>query len=136
MNFTTLDSVGELDFCGPVGDVGPVGSVGNTGSAGRLNLGSWISKTVGASILAATDGFITATISGTNIGDQGYLTGLTDGNNPPTTIRIYSGFGQGPGATPNSSGLMFPVRSGDFYKVILNTVSGTPIATMQFISAG
>jgi hypothetical protein len=66
--------------------------------------GAWASKTNATSYLASTDGIVTAiTTTG------GYLTGKTDGSNPPSTIRS--------GGVSYATSITMPVKKGDYYNV-------------------
>lgn len=71
--------------------------------------GSWASKNNNESYEAASDGFVCAyTTSASNI------IGYTDGDNPPATIRQ-----RGPTSFNDTyQSLIFPVRKGDFWKVV------------------
>jgi hypothetical protein len=73
--------------------------------------GAWIVKSGNTVYLAVTDGFVSGYVTLTS-GD-GYIVGYTDSSNPPTTVRVndYQGWAGG------TSGMMMPVRKGDYWKV-------------------
>ena len=71
-------------------------------------LGSWLSRNKDTVYEAATDGFVCAYSNA----ESGAVTGYTDGNNPPTTIRMRDN-----SELANYHNLMMPVKSGDFWKV-------------------
>jgi len=70
------------------------------GKHGDEQFGAWVSRSANTSYLAATDGLVCfCTASSTT-----WTTGTTDGNNPPTTIRV------------SGNGGSFFVRKGDYWK--------------------
>lgn len=71
--------------------------------------GAWESKSKDTVYRAATDGFVTAHCFSANSQVYGY----TDYSNPPTTLRIQN---QGP-ANNTHSGILMPVKKGDYYKI-------------------
>jgi hypothetical protein len=82
------------------------------GQGGLLNLfGAWDTKALNTVYQATTDGFVSARIQSGD--DWSSLSGLTDGSNPPTTVRTKNTSGIGAG----DSGVSFPVRKGDYWKV-------------------
>ena len=94
-----------------------------------LQLGDWVSKTIGTSYLASTDGFVTAFIDlPSSGGSAGGIIGYTDASNPPTTARA-KGY-----VTQNleDSSVSFPVKKGDYYKVSQSGGSGSSTG-MYFI---
>lgn len=101
----------------------------------RWELGAAVSKTLGTTYQALSDGVVVATIdcSGTT---AGYLTGYTDAASSPATVLSRGGctYVAGEGLVLYD-GLSFPVKSGDYYKVTV-TVTGAypnPTGTMHFI---
>ena len=77
-----------------------------------LKLGDWESKSIGTSYLASTDGVVTAYAEAGST-----CNGYTDSSNPPTTQRQKSG----DAASPDS--ISFPVKTGDYYKVVANVAA-------------
>jgi len=78
--------------------------------------GTWTAKSSGTSYLAATDGILTVEV--VDAGSGSYATILTDGSNPPTTVR-----GR-PGANSSGSNVAMgscPVKKNDYYKVNFTT---------------
>jgi hypothetical protein len=128
-SFVVLNPNGSIKINLLKGNTGAIGSTGATGPAGaNFSLGAWSLGAVNTSVLAATDGFVLATMVG-GVGGSGSLQGFTDGSNPPTTLRaagdcLSSSF---PG------GLIMPVRAGDFWKLTATTASGTPTTTVYWI---
>ncbi|HAJ57218.1 MAG TPA: hypothetical protein DCL35_05555 [Candidatus Omnitrophica bacterium] len=102
----------------------------------KTTLGSWdATKTKNTVYQAATDGFVVAygpVNNNKGYGDNPWLHGLTDGNNPPVTKRASCDFLGGWG-TDNNTIMTFtmPVRKGDYWKV---TTVGN--ATVYWISLG
>ena len=73
-------------------------------------LGAWESKDNNTVYQAATDGFVMAYCNST----QHRIIGYTDGNNPPTTIRIRD---HAAGPSVDNASITMPVRKGDYWKV-------------------
>jgi len=73
-----------------------------------LMLGDWVSKTVGTSYQASTDGFVTGYISDSNTVVYVY----TDSSNPPTTVRSKNVTGNW-----QAAGAGCVVKKGDYYKM-------------------
>lgn len=76
------------------------------------SLGAWVSRSFGTAYQAATDGFVVAHL----VGATDEMRGLTDGSNPPTTIRCKSE------ATEGS--ITMPVKAGDWWKVTKSAGAG------------
>lgn len=105
-----------------------------TGPIGSL-LGSWAVKAIDTSHLAATDGFVVATIYGTDV--LGYITGLSDAANPPTTVRCYASAGYVvAGSNMYRNSFTLPVKKGDYYKVTLTNVIGSCDTIINWIPLG
>lgn len=88
-------------------------------------LGSWVAKAVTTIYQAASDGFVTAYVTGTNT----IISGYTDSSASPTTKRVTSHSG----TVDQPGGITFPVKKNDYYKVTRDTGS---TVTMYFISLG
>jgi len=97
-------------------------SVGQGGTGvitGLPSLGSWVSKTVGTSYLAETDGFIVGAIRARQpSGGESYV--YTDSSNPPTTARVTAVMWDGVALVP----FCVAVRKNDYYKVTSGSESG------------
>jgi len=79
------------------------------GSEGDSCFGEWATKVNDTVYLAETDGFVI--MKATAIGS--WISGYTDGSNPPTTVIISNWVD----STQGSRSLMFPVRKDDYWKV-------------------
>jgi prepilin-type N-terminal cleavage/methylation domain-containing protein len=93
--------------------------------------GTWVAESVGTTYQAATDGFVVVYNYLNNNND--YMYGYTDSSSNPTTLR--AAFGLNNGVQNGVYGyypFMFPVRKGDYYKVI---TPGFSSATMYFLPA-
>lgn len=84
-------------------------------------LDTWASKSDDTVYQAATDGFVCAHANFTN----GAMSGYTDGNNPPTTVRTMGGCNPADSADLND-GITMPVKTGDYWKVTVTGYTGTP----------
>ena len=99
-------------FVNSSGDILNDETITNDDNYYALQLGDWISKSVGTSYAALTDGFVTFISSGYR-----QTTGYTDSSNPPTTARVACD--QSIGDTPyNNVGFTMPVKKGDYYKLV------------------
>jgi hypothetical protein len=79
--------------------------------------GTWASKANNTNYLAASDGIVCAW---RNEGTSDTSQGLTDGSNPPTTVRIQD--------TGSKASITFPVKKGNYWKVTnISTVYWLPI---------
>lgn len=88
--------------------------------------GSWLSRSNNTVYPAATDGFVNAFNPSELILD---IKGLTDGSNPPTTVRMHSQLNSFSIGVSNGGSIMFPVKKGDYWKV-------TGAATVYWIPIG
>jgi len=77
-----------------------------------VGFGSWLARAAATVYQAATDGFVVAYAQ--NVGAGSYVTILSDGANPPTTIRVNAAGG---GAVNSSA--MCPVRKDDYWRANL-----------------
>jgi hypothetical protein len=89
------------------------GPQGPTGGAPAL--GAWQEKSINTTYLAATDGFVSARAWSNNKVSL-CLIGLTDGSNPPNTIRSEELVQNNP-ASSLAISIMMPVRKGDYWEV-------------------
>lgn len=109
---TVYSSVGGFRF--------PDGTVQTTAatSSPPSQFGEWETRLFGVTYQASTDGFVVATIGADEGGGDVYLRleGYTDSSNPPTTLRAASRDRTGDYDTDES--VFFPVRGGDFWRVI------------------
>ena len=71
-------------------------------------LGTWVSRTIGTTYQATTDGFVLANYSSAG----SHIIGYTDSASAPTTVRV-----KDPTDGGNGGGICFPVKAGDYYKV-------------------
>lgn len=112
---------------------GTLNASGNT-TLGTTQNFSWNAKSVDTVYQAASDGLVVATIdTSAGGGTFGYLTGLSDAANPPTTLRG--------GANADSSSLAYgtltmPVRKGDFYEIVSHSGAGSPTYTIFWVPLG
>jgi len=128
---TTASKVSGTSFTGLDSIPAGAGVIPSANVPAQVGLGTWVSKTVGSSYQASTDGFAVC------FGDAAAVRGqqiamYSDSSNPPTTLRgrYGSGVDQGSGAT-----ITIPVRKNDYYKCTWSaTDAGTP--TLYFISSG
>lgn len=87
-------------------------------------LGKWETKAIDTVYQALTDGFVVAWYKRdakrtTPRVSTAVCRGYTDGNDPPTTLRSYNGAHYYGGTTGSlTSGVSFPVRKGDYWKVV------------------
>jgi hypothetical protein len=90
------------------------------------SLGAWSSKSNNTVYTAASDGFVMAQRE--NISAD--LVGYTDSNNPPTTQVAIEGLNSSPeNDTKHYASIMFPVRSGQYWKVTgATTVYWVPLS--------
>ncbi len=101
---------------------GNITSIVNDSFTGEL--GSWESKSTGTTYQATTDGFVTA--YGTGGAATGIsLTGYTDSSSTPTTIRVYQVIQSGLVNPDSPQAISFPVKKGDYWKVVIATGSAT-----------
>lgn len=79
-----------------------------------VSLGDWDSSTYSINTIyqASTDGFVCATING---GTTAGLTGITDANSEPTTVRLRTYAEEVEGTVYQC--LTMPVKSGDYWKI-------------------
>jgi hypothetical protein len=98
----------------------------------QVGFGDWVSKSKDTVYQAATDGFVTAYTTFTNVA-QMTITGFSDANNPPTTVRAIQDIYTYEVNTDSrySWTITFPVKKGHYYKV-----TSTHTVTMQWISLG
>ena len=102
----------------------------NVSTASTTWLGSWAAKSVSTVYLAATDGFVTA-FGQTTSTSPGSITILSDGANPPTTLRFSMTQN---GGTNYDLSATSPVRKNDYYKI---TISGnTSFSSGYFLPLG
>jgi hypothetical protein len=93
----------------------------------QVGLGAWTTFSTGSNLQASTDGFVMA--YGSNSGGQGVISGYTDSNSTPSTLRATNrSYTAG-----ESASIMFTVRKNDWYRV---DVSGMTSKTAYFISIG
>ncbi len=92
---------------------------------------SWVAKSSGTEYLAATDGFVVCIIDGSS-GD-GIATGKSDNTAHPTTERAKVSVSS---VTHAFDSIMFPVKSGDHYSVIITTNSGSITNVMYWVPMG
>jgi len=97
------------------------------GSLGGGKLGVWESKTGNIVYQAPTDGFALAYTDRTNYDVAGY----TDSSNPPTTLRTRNSAGYYAG-----NGVSFPVRKGDYWKVVFTLYGSTGTTYVYWIPSG
>ena len=95
-------------FVNTAGDI-TASSITNDDNSFGKQFGTWVSRTIGTSYLAATDGFVCVS---TTESQNTSIFIYTDSSNPPTTIRIA---GRHDGVT-GMEGLTCPVKKGDYYK--------------------
>jgi hypothetical protein len=104
---------------------GPQGPTG-----GAPSLGAWQEKSVNTAYLAATDGFVSARVMSPHVASL-LLIGLTDGSNPPGTVRSHA-LCQDNLTSSRAISIMMPVRKGDYWAVqcfcegLLNNVYWIP----------
>lgn len=79
--------------------------------------GSWVSRSVNTVYQAATDGFVTARFTGAT---SGHIEGYTDGNNPPTIMRLATRFHRiaSDSGYLQAASITLPVRKGDYWKIV------------------
>lgn len=95
--------------------------------------GSWVSKTIGASLnasvfQAATDGMVTA--FSINTAGSCYIQGFTDGNATSQQKRMENSL---PSLNPQGVSISFPVRKNDYYQCVQGTSTSSG---MFFIPIG
>lgn len=107
-----------------------------TGSQITSLFGSWNPYSTGTtpwakdtSYLAATDGIVTMTSTGTVGGFYGY----TSAANPPTTLRVSSFDASG---FSSLVGITFPVKKGEYWKITLAAGSSSTTQTIYWIPLG
>lgn len=85
------------------------------------SLGSWVSKSTDTVYQATTDGFVCACRAAATQAD---LTGLTNASNPPTTqVAIDGNIPNTEGDKRRPGSITFPVKKGDYWKVVNATTS-------------
>lgn len=105
-------------------------------------LGSPVSKSVGTTYQAASDGIVTALVSAGSGGQAGYIQGVTDSSASPTTVMGQASVanpvsGQADHTVKYSSFTMY-VKKNDYYAVSVAAISGasTPSSSMVFQPIG
>lgn len=110
----------------------PVANGGTGGSSGVSGvLGNWQTKSAGTIYQALTDGFVTSFSQ--DCGASQELSGITDNNASPSTVRIASASSSGIDLILNVS---FPVRKNDYWKIIDGCTDAGHANTTFFISLG
>ena len=93
-----------------------------------LQLGDWLSRSIGTAYLASTDGFVVArNVASANDTDYGIII-YSDSSNPPTTIiaRYLSGVSNTISVdTGSNQTITSPIKIGDYYKVAMTNNGGT-----------
>lgn len=100
------------------------------GIAESKPFGDWISININQVYQAASDGFAVG-FSCYN-GDY-VLQGLTDANDPPTTVRIKQAVNSGAGSGDNCASINMPVKKGNYYKI---TADFTSSSSFYFLPLG
>ena len=94
-----------------------------TNSPALSQMFSWNSKNSATSYLAASDGLVVVNFGSVNlINAPNYVYGYTDTATPPTTAIGY--WTSSSVAETRSDTLTFPVRKGDYYKVVFTAGAG------------
>lgn len=110
------------------------------GTSASPGFGTWSSAfTVGTVYQAATDGIVMCTLNvPVASGQISTLTFLTDGSNPPTTVRQQAGGTQGQTAPGQQYwNILCPVRKGDYWKITETDEDGTPSSVLvMFLPLG
>jgi hypothetical protein len=98
---------------------------------------SWNSRTAGTIYQAASDGLVVVVFSSTNlVNAANQITGFSDNSSGPTTIRA-DWTSTIAAATALVESFMFPVRKGDYYKVVAAAgVGGSFTPTMWWVPLG
>lgn len=106
-----------------------------TGITGAL--GAWTTGTNNNPVQAATDLLVMVYLSGTD-SSRGTSAGYTDSSNPPTTIRAREAmqYSTGGGAYSQYASYAFPVKKGDYWKVVLTEDAATVTQTIYAIPIG
>lgn len=94
---------------------------------------SWNTKNHNTVYQATSDGFLLATIDGTDPilgGGSGEIEILSDSSNPPATRRGITGVVNG------RTTLTSPIKKGDYYTAQLSTSAGTLDTTVQWVPLG
>jgi hypothetical protein len=102
-------------------------------SGASTALGSWESKSESQVYQASTDGFVICYVTFTTAG-YGYVTGYTDGSNPPTTIKGAASVNSN--AVVNRNSFCMPVKKNDYWEVIRTQSYGTVTAAIYWIPLG
>ncbi len=97
---------------------------------------SWVSKSFETVYQAASDGLVVG-ISQMTAGSQASsFKGLTDGSNPPTTIRGGLAIESSNDGTAGIQSFAMPVKKNDFYEIVRTGTSGSPTETMWWVPLG
>jgi hypothetical protein len=133
-DFSTIAVAGDATFQHAVQIDETLHVVGQLTLGGKAAVwGAWASKDGTTTYLAESDGFVLASVDAQDIAK---IRGRSDGNNPPTTLRVrnqntylYS--------SPNTvyAGLTMPVRKGDYWEVDASG-STTPTMTVFWLPLG
>ena len=92
-------------------------------------LGAWVAKSGNTDYEATTDGIVVAHLVADNDGNNQSLTGYTDSDATPDTVIARDEADDGSNTEVRYCSITFPVKSGDYYKVVKS--AGT--LTLNFI---
>lgn len=88
------------------------------------------SKSTSTIYQAATDGFVNVVIDALSVAGQGDVEVRTDSNTTPTTVKGRQS------VNGEYGNVMVPVVKGNYYRVVVNTGSGTVSATVTWTAVG
>lgn len=101
-------------------------------------LGAPVSKNVGTTYQALTDGIVVALVSANTLGNAGYIRGFTDGNSSPATLLGQASASFYGSVNVSYGSFTMPVQKNNYY--VVNTgVFGSqtqPTTSMYFIPSG
>lgn len=120
--------------------IGVTNPQSNLHVAGTVDMfGPWASVNAGQVYQASTDGFVVAgaVINAGAPDTNGMLTGYTDSNSNPTTVRGLASVRKiGTGTPSHQQSFTMPVRKGDSWKVVWNLIEGSAGYTIYWLPLG